>query len=83
MKLTDQLTHYIHAAFTGIWVQTHEPDEALRDILRHAQQKKWKLAVWDIASGIRLPAKASSSSPEAGRWRPARRPPCSPLPGRR
>src|SRR5437660_1124386 len=56
VKLTDQLKDYINAAFTGLWVQTHEPDEAEREIARHAVQNKWKLAVWDVARGLRLPA---------------------------
>ena len=63
MSLTDQLRDYINAAFTGLWVQTHEPDEAEREIARHAAQNKWKLAVWDIAQGLRLPA--SNGRPEA------------------
>src|SRR5207253_42300 len=55
MKLTDQLTDYINAAFTGLWVQTQEPDEAEREIIEHARQHKWKLAAWDIAGGLRVP----------------------------
>jgi hypothetical protein len=42
MILTDQLTDYINAAFTGIWIQTFEPDEAEREILQIARQEKWK-----------------------------------------
>lgn len=30
MKLADQITPFINACFTGLWVQTHEPDEAER-----------------------------------------------------
>ena len=41
MSLTDQLRDYINAAFTGLWVQTHEPDEAEREIARHAAQTLW------------------------------------------
>jgi ATPase family associated with various cellular activities (AAA) len=55
MKLTDQLTDYINAAFTGFWVQTHEADEAEREIVNHAREKKWKVAIWDMAGGLRLP----------------------------
>lgn len=62
MKLTDQLTDFINAAFTGIWIETREPDEAEKEITRHATSKKWKLAVWDIAGGLRLPG--SPSQPE-------------------
>jgi chloramphenicol 3-O-phosphotransferase len=64
MRLTDQLTDYIHAAFTGLWVQTSEPDEAEREILQHARQQQWQLAVWDIAHGLRLPARPSSPNLE-------------------
>jgi hypothetical protein len=49
-----QLTDYINAAFTGLWVNTHEPDEAEREISQLATRKKWKAAVWDVASGVRL-----------------------------
>lgn len=55
MTLTDQLTDYINAAFTGLYIQTHEPDEAEREILQHAARKKWHVAIWDIAQGVRLP----------------------------
>ena len=55
MKLADQLTDYVNAAFTGLWIQSFEPDEAEREIIQHARQKKWKLAVWDVANGLRVP----------------------------
>src|SRR6476659_7527284 len=55
MTLSQQLTDYVHAAFSGLWIQTQEPDEAEREILQHAAQAHWRVAVWDIASGLRLP----------------------------
>src|SRR5690242_19485031 len=55
MKLTDLLTDYVNATFTGLWVHSSEPDEAEREILQHARQQHWKVAVWDIANGLRLP----------------------------
>lgn len=55
MKLTEQLTDYILAAFSGLWVLSHEPDEAERELVQHARLKRWKIAVWDIANGLRLP----------------------------
>jgi hypothetical protein len=54
MKLIDQLTDYIHAACTGLWVHTQEVDEAEREIVQHAHQQQWKVVVWDIANGLRL-----------------------------
>lgn len=66
MTLTEQLTDYVRAAFTGLWVQTHEPDEAEREILALAQSEQWKVAVWDIARGLRLPADQQAGETETG-----------------
>jgi hypothetical protein len=65
MTLCEQITDYVNAAFTGLWVQTQEPDEAEREIIRLAQQHKWRLAVWDIAGGLRVPAANSGSAGES------------------
>ena len=54
MSLAEQLTDYIHAAFSGLWITTHEPDEAEREIATLARERKWKLAAWDIARGLRF-----------------------------
>jgi hypothetical protein len=62
MTLINQLTDYVHAAFSGLWVQTNEPDEAEREIVQHARRQKWKVAVWDIANGLRLPG--STNQPD-------------------
>src|SRR5437879_2121987 len=63
MKLSDQLTDYINAAFTGIWVQTHEADEAEKEILRLAKDQEWKVVIWDVAGGLRA---GSGSDPGPG-----------------
>jgi hypothetical protein len=66
MTLTEQLTDYINAAFTGLWITTHEPDEAEREIIQQAEQHDWKVAVWDIARGLRLPANPGTLRSDAG-----------------
>jgi hypothetical protein len=66
MKLADQLTDYVHAAFSGLWITTQEPDEAEREIAQHAQAQGWRLAVWDVAHGLRLPGNPTPSRPESG-----------------
>jgi hypothetical protein len=53
MSLTEQLTDYVHAAFSGLWVLTQEPDEAEREIAQLARGRGWKLACWDVAGGLR------------------------------
>lgn len=68
MSLIESLRDYINAAFTGIWVQTHEPDEAEREVLETARQRKWRVAVWDVAQGLRITganADAGASDPIA------------------
>src|SRR5262245_54089380 len=55
MSLGSELTDYVHAAFTGLWIHSPESDEAEREIVRHATQQGWKLAIWDLAQGLRLP----------------------------
>ena len=49
MSLATRLHDYVAACFTGMWIQTHEPDEAEREIVRLAAEQKWKWAAWDIA----------------------------------
>ena len=79
MSLAAQLTDYINAAFSGLWVQTHEPDEAEREILRLARDRKWKIAVWDVASGLHIARqqrrrrvrRRRSAWPPCGRCRPS------------
>ena len=66
MKLAQQLTDYINAAFTGIWIQTNEADEAERELIQHARQRQWKVAVWDIANGLRVPGIPASAPQEVG-----------------
>jgi hypothetical protein len=66
MQLTDQLTDFVNAAFTGLWIQTFEPDEAEREIIQHAHQKQWNVAVWDLAGGLRFPNAPANASTEVG-----------------
>lgn len=66
MNLTDQLTDYVHAAFSGLYVHSFEPDEAEREIVQHAQRQNWRVAVWDVANGLRVPTNPSSPGQDAG-----------------
>ena len=46
--LSDQIKDYVNAAFNGLWVQTHEPDEAEREIQQACAANDWKAFAWDI-----------------------------------
>jgi len=55
MSLTDRLVEYIHACFTGLWVQSHEHNDALIEIAQMCREQNWKLATWDVEQGLQIP----------------------------
>ncbi len=59
MSLTQRLTEFISAAFTGLWIMSHEHDDALAEIARMCRNQNWRLATWDIASGLQIPGQNS------------------------
>ena len=54
MLLSQKLGEYIAAAFTGIWVQSHEHPDAITEIARMCHEKEWSLATWDIDRGLQV-----------------------------
>lgn len=55
MTLTSELHEHVCACFTGLWVVTHEPDEALAEIGGLCRTENWSLATWDIDHGLQIP----------------------------
>jgi len=53
--LVSRLTELVAACFTGLWIETHEPDEAIREITTLARTEHWRLAAWDCDAGLTLP----------------------------
>ncbi len=66
--LTDRLSEYVSACFTGIWIESHEHEDALAEIAQLCRQENWQLASWDINRGLRYPGQAiepaADSSPD-------------------
>ena len=62
MTLTQRLTEYISACFTGLWIQSYEHDDALTEIAQLCRQHDWRLATWDIASGLQIPGTSTSEA---------------------
>ncbi|HEY1068663.1 MAG TPA: AAA family ATPase, partial [Pirellulales bacterium] len=52
MALTERLTELVRACFTGIWIQTDEPEDALQELAALCRRENWKLASWDVARGL-------------------------------
>jgi hypothetical protein len=54
MTLSERLGELVRAAFSGIWIQSHEHDEAVHEIGQLCRQNDWSLATWDIDRGLGL-----------------------------
>lgn len=65
MTLTQRLTEYIAACFTGLWIQSHEHDDALTEIAQLCRDESWRLAVWDVDRGLHLPGQPSGQNNDA------------------
>jgi hypothetical protein len=66
MSLTQRLTEYISAAFTGLWIQSAEHDDALAEIAHMCRDQQWRLAVFDIERGLQIPGQADGQAADAG-----------------
>jgi len=54
MALTERLSEFVRACFTGIWIESHEHQDALTDIARLCSQEDWRMATWDIERGLAI-----------------------------
>jgi hypothetical protein len=66
MTLTEQVTDYVNAAFTGLWILTREPDEAQRELVALARDRDWQIATWDVAAGLHLLSASGTIRADAG-----------------
>ena len=61
MTLAERLSEFVRAAFTGLWVQSFEHDDAIAEIARLCRQEGWTLATWDIDRGLSLHGRETDS----------------------
>lgn len=54
MSFQSTLSEYVRAAFSGIYIQTCEPDYALTNIADLCREQNWRMATWDIDAGLSL-----------------------------
>jgi hypothetical protein len=60
MNLTQRLTELISACFTGLWIQSHEHEDALVDIARLCHEQNWRVATWDLSRGLSITGQANA-----------------------
>lgn len=61
MTLKTKLNEYISACFTGIWIESHEQQEALTELAQLCREQEWTLASWDIDQGLQIPGESTAS----------------------
>ena len=66
MSLSERLAEHVRACFTGLWIESHEHEDALRDIAQLCCAEEWALAIWDIDRGLRLPGRDAGSTVASG-----------------
>jgi hypothetical protein len=54
MTLSERLSEFVRACFTGIWIQSFEHDDAVIEIARLCRQQRWSLVTWDIDRGLSI-----------------------------
>jgi hypothetical protein len=71
MTLCAQLAEYISACFTGLWIASHEHDDALREIARLCREQDWRLATWNVDVGLQVPSAGQPSAEQLSAEQPA------------
>ncbi|HMC12207.1 MAG TPA: AAA family ATPase, partial [Pirellulaceae bacterium] len=62
MSLAHRLAELVQACFTGLWIQSHEHEDALAEIAQLCQREAWRLGVWDVERGLAVAGASSESA---------------------
>ena len=62
MTLTERLRELVRAAFSGIYIQSLEHQDAIREIALLCRQERWTLATWDLDQGLALDGRAEAAA---------------------
>lgn len=65
MTLSERVVELVRAAFPGIWLVSHEPDDAIAEIATTCRAEGWALAAWDLERGLVRLAPPPGIGPEA------------------
>ena len=52
--LNEKLKELVLACFTGIWVESFEYQEAIREIAELCREEEWINANWDVGTGLKI-----------------------------
>ena len=66
MTLSERLSEYVRACFTGLWIQSFEHEDALAEIAQLCRQEDWRIATWDVDRGLQFPGQTGQSADAGG-----------------
>ena len=52
-SLSTEIWELVRAGFSGIWIETHEPSEAILELSAMCAEHRLRLLVWNLDSGLR------------------------------
>src|SRR4051812_18354379 len=66
MALAERLEELVRAAFAGLWVVSHEHDDAVAEVAALCGRQGWSLATWDIDRGLAVTGHAAAANASPG-----------------
>lgn len=69
MKLSEKIHDYIRAAFTGLWIQTYELEDCIRELGQYCADEELRFAEWNNELGVRFPLETDDKG--IIRWTPS------------
>src|SRR6266478_1532482 len=66
MTLGERLSEYVRACFTGLWIASHEHQDALSEIGDLCRRENWRLATWDVEQGLSVAGNTVDGAAGAG-----------------
>ena len=79
MQLANRLSEYVRACFTGIWIESHEHQDAITEIAQLCRDEQWQLATWNINTGMSIPGQAETEESNADPLAAIRADQCGPV----
>lgn len=51
-SLRENVAEHVRAGFSGIWIESHEHDQAIKELEAVCASEQWKLLTYDVAKGV-------------------------------
>ena len=57
-----RMSELVRACFTGVWIKSYEPDDAIAELAQLCRAENWSLMTWDVAQGLKGSGDAGAAS---------------------